>query len=272
MISNLLRSIDSFHAQIKVTVRDVGHGNWNEIQFGSTRIFFDIGAQKQWRKNKVRSILDNARIQPDEKIFIFLSHWDTDHYHAILGLTDIELKSIKGFVAPNNMPDTNTADQVKKRLEAAGIRINLIPFTNKKVKDKKIELNLNYNGKKLKIFRSTNTNNRNLNSIVFHFDCNGRSLLLSGDQNYEKLFEYVINQVSCANPMILLLPHHGGSAGKFKELDWRSVLLDEIVISYHDSNTYGHPLDTNIKVSANLLSSNKLILTTNDSGDKVFYF
>lgn len=270
MIHRLIKKLDAFKDSIEVIVRDVGHGNWNEIRFGATRIFFDIGAQKDWRKSKIQELVEAADIKKSDNIYIFVSHWDVDHYHAILKLSDSELKQIKGFFAPNRIPKTNTAKRVKDLLKIAGISLDTIPFTSKRCIDKKIELNLVYGGRSLKIYRSSQTYSRNLDSLVFYLETNKNCVLLTGDQKYEKLHDYVISLISPKVPMILVLPHHGGDAGNFNRTHWSAHSIEEIIISYYKSNSYGHPSDANWQIAENLLIS-KPILYTNDTGDKSFF-
>ncbi|MCM3722471.1 hypothetical protein [Solibacillus isronensis] len=269
MINSLIKSLDTFKGSIEIIVRDVGHGNWNEIRFGTTRIFFDIGAQKDWHENKVQNLVTAANIRKSENIYIFVSHWDVDHYHAILKLSDFELKQIKGFFAPERIPKTNTAERVKHLLNSAGIGLYLIPWTTKKHTDKRIELNMVFGGDKLKIFRSSKTNSRNLDSIVFYIETYKNSVMLTGDQKYEKLYDYIVSEVLPKAPMIFVLPHHGGNAGDFNISHWSTTSLEEVIISYHESNTYGHPLENNCRTAQSLLVC-KPILSTNDTGDKVF--
>lgn len=270
MITKLLDKLDNHLGPIIFIVHDIGHGNWNEIRFGKTRIFFDIGAQKEWRGKRVRKLVDTANITQEEDIYIFISHWDTDHYHAILKLTVSELKRVKGVFAPQRIPATNTAKNVEDFLHAAGISIDKIPFSVKKSTDNKIELNLFYGGKILRIYRSSKTSSRNLDSLVFYMETKERSLLLTGDQKYEKLYSYILDTVFPKRPLILVLPHHGGYAGYFDKKQWSKVSLEEIIISYHSSNKYEHPLKENYSTAEDLLLS-KLLIYTNDTGNKSFF-
>ncbi|MEK5071449.1 hypothetical protein [Sporosarcina sp. FSL K6-1508] len=270
MIHHLLSGLDSYHGQIEVIIRDVGHGNWNEIRFGNTRIIYDIGAQKEWPANRIQSIIDAAKFKKNEEIYIFISHWDVDHYHAILKLNKSQLKQVKGFFAPTlRNPRTQTMNRVLERLNDAGISVSTIPFSIKKNKGRKIELQLAYGGNRLKVFRSTKTTSTNLNSIVLSLVTNSKSVLMTGDQNYEKLHDFVISSKPPTMPMIMVMPHHGGFAGNLDTKKWGIIHLDEIIISYHDSNSYGHPLAIN-RTRAETLLVTKPVLYTNGTGNKTF--
>ena len=72
MIDRVIKELHTFKGAINVIVRDVGHGNWNEISFGPTRIFFDIGAQKDWRESQIQKVVDAAGINKSENIYILL--------------------------------------------------------------------------------------------------------------------------------------------------------------------------------------------------------
>lgn len=269
MIEKLIKSLDSFKQEITVIIHDVGHGNWNEIKFGKSRIFFDIGAQKDWTENKIQKIIDNVNIKLGENIYIFISHWDVDHYHAILKLSLSQLKQIRGFVSPEKRPLTNTAKRVEDLLKREGIPIFSIPFSNKVFNDRRVELQLKYAGNTLKIFRSTKTNSRNLDSIVFLLMRDKNNVVFTGDQKYEKLYEYVMVPSTPTSSLIFVLPHHGGNAGDLKFHDWSRISIGEVVVSYHDTNRYGHPLDINMTKARDLINP-KSVKITNGTGNKIF--
>jgi beta-lactamase superfamily II metal-dependent hydrolase len=269
LIQKIINDLDSYSGEIKITVRDVGHGNWNEIEYSNKRILFDIGAQKSFGEVDLLKIICKAKFKSGEEIYIFISHWDVDHYHAILKLSNKELKLIKGIFGPTNIPKTNTAKRVTSLINKVGIKYYGIPFTAKRHLNKKIELNLLYSGAKLKIFRSSPTMSRNLDSIVILLEGNNNSVLFSGDNTYEKIFDYVLTSCQPSVPLNLILPHHGGGAGKFNFSSWTTVALENIIISFCENNSYGHPLPENLKVSKKLLVSKPLVVT-NGSGSKYF--
>jgi beta-lactamase superfamily II metal-dependent hydrolase len=273
MLDNLIHRINNYSGPFRITVHDVGHGNWNEIQFGDTRIFFDIGAQMGWGNLRVQQIINNVNIEPDDEIYIFLSHWDIDHYHSILQLEGTQqLEQIRAFFAPSNEHKTATVNRVINILSSAGIPFYPIEFTNKRNRhNKEIELNLEeYCLGRLKIYRSTRTRSKNLNSIVMHFETENNNVLFTGDQKYEKLYSYVVNHSDKNKPYIFVLPHHGGYAGKFKKDEWETVNFSDIIISYHESNRYGHPFQSHITTANSLLKDSNTIIETNGTGSKFF--
>jgi beta-lactamase superfamily II metal-dependent hydrolase len=268
-VQKIINDLDSYSGVIKVKVRDVGHGNWNEIKYSNKRILFDIGAQKNFGEEDLLNIINNAKFKIGEEIYIFISHWDVDHYHAILKLTNKELQLIKAIFGPSNIPKTNTAKRAMNVINHAKIKYYGIPFTAKRHLNKKIELNLLFSGSKIKLFRSSPTRSRNLDSIVIFLEGNNNSVLFSGDNTYEKIFDYVLTICQPHVPLNFILPHHGGRAGNFNISTWTTLPLENIIISFCEKNSYGHPLPKNLKVSQKLLGS-KPLLVTNGSGDQDF--
>jgi beta-lactamase superfamily II metal-dependent hydrolase len=261
LLQKIINDLDSYSGVIKLTVRDVGHGNWNEIKYRNKRILFDIGAQKNFGEEDLLEIIREAKFKIGEEIYIFISHWDVDHYHGILKLSDKELQLIKAIFGPANIPDTNTAKRVMNLINDAGIKFYGVPFTSKRHPHKQIELNPIFSGSKLKIYRSSETKSRNLDSVVMFLEGNKKSVLFSGDNTYEKIFDYVLTICKSNVPLNLILPHHGGRAGKFKINSWNTVNLENIIISFSEKNSYGHPLPENLKVSQILLASKPLVVT-----------
>ncbi|MGF3105125.1 hypothetical protein [Rossellomorea sp. DUT-2] len=269
LIQKIVNDLDNHSGEITLTVRDVGHGNWNEIKYENKRILFDIGAQKNYGEDDLLKIIRRAKFKNEEEIYIFISHWDVDHYHAILKLSKKELQLIKAVFGPLNVPRTNTAFRVMNLISDAGIIYHGIPSTKKRYLNKQIELNLLFYGTKMKIYRSSKTKSRNLDSVVLLLEGNNSSVLFTGDNNYEKLFNYVVTNSFPNRPLNLILPHHGGAAGKFKLSSWSTVSLENIIISYHQDNSYGHPSPENINISQKLLAF-KPHVVTNGSGCKCF--
>ncbi|WP_066175586.1 hypothetical protein [Bacillus marinisedimentorum] len=155
-------------------------------------------------------------------------------------------------------------------MKESGVPLITISFTSKRYNDRKIEMNRVCKGQRLKVYRSLKTKNRNLDSIVIYVKTEDKCVLLSGDQRYDKLHDYIILDDFPKVPLIFVMPHHGGYAGHFKKSDWDKILpIESIVISYHDSNNYGHPFETNVRTAERLVSPNN-VFRTNGSGDKYY--
>ncbi|WP_066175588.1 hypothetical protein [Bacillus marinisedimentorum] len=74
MLDELIKKIDAWTGKIELIIRDVGHGNWNEIRFSNTRICYDIGAQVRCTESQLDNLIRNSKIKGKDEIFIFLSH------------------------------------------------------------------------------------------------------------------------------------------------------------------------------------------------------
>lgn len=82
-----------YRGRISAVVRNVGQGNWNEVCFNdNVKIVFDAGAPMTATKEEIKKIIGNrSSLYPDSKPILILSHWDKDHYHALIGMSDSEL-------------------------------------------------------------------------------------------------------------------------------------------------------------------------------------
>ena len=100
--SNKLNEVDElkYIDDLEFRVNDVGQANWNEVwQKGMVRLVYDIGAPITASKTKVRGYINQytTRYANDHPCLV-LSHWDKDHYHCLLGMTDAEIKSFSKFI------------------------------------------------------------------------------------------------------------------------------------------------------------------------------
>jgi hypothetical protein len=100
----------TFHkkGKVSVTIRNVGQGNWNEINFNdSVKIVYDAGAPMNASRTDVATIIGNRNtLYPTSKPILILSHWDKDHYHSLIGMTDTELQNnFSAFVCRDRIPN-----------------------------------------------------------------------------------------------------------------------------------------------------------------------
>ena len=95
------------NGRIGITVRNVGQGNWNEIKCNdSVRIVYDAGAPMTSSPDEIVNIIGNrSTLYAESKPILILSHWDKDHYHSLLGMSDNDLKNcFSAFVCRNYTP------------------------------------------------------------------------------------------------------------------------------------------------------------------------
>jgi beta-lactamase superfamily II metal-dependent hydrolase len=251
-------------------VYDVGHGNWNEIRNKDYRLFFDIGASKYYKEKDLRSLIQRANLKTKSKVTIVISHWDVDHYHVLFGMEKSELQRIEKVIAPEppknkngNVP--NTIDKAIKLLENEGVVTELVPKSKKTNKStRKIELHVSQSIKSnIILYRTTGAKNKNLDSIVLYHHSSNKSVLLTGDNYYDKVYEYILANKKI-DGLVMVVPHHGGKAGKFVKRDWKAIPIETVVCSWGDNN-YGHSLNTLKKVVGNTFHK---IEETNNTGSK----
>ncbi|WP_163527356.1 hypothetical protein [Halobacillus ihumii] len=232
------------YPQLKVI--NIGHGNWNEVHFcfknkGATKLFrliYDLGMDNGFGNQKIDRILDDNRIRLDEEVHVVLSHWDTDHISSICYMDDEEIKKIKSFIAPDNLPGSNTYIKAWGRLITNGVTPILLKPA--KGKGRGIRLKEIANGLHFNVYRATSGVSRNQTGIAIHVRGKERSGLLTGDHHYNKIMEDIILKANNLKPnLTMVIPHHGGKAGRIDSKNWSSLKFKGF-ISYGD-NGYGHP-------------------------------
>lgn len=250
------RSIDlskftfDISGKLKVIVRNVGHGNWNEILSNDdVKIVFDAGASLNDSKSDIRTIIDNRNIAyNDAKPILILSHWDKDHYHALLGMTDSELKNnFSAFICRNCQP-TLTARKLFSRIENALGIMNTYPISaNTKNTKRGVVLfkNVNPITDKIVLYNAEENKNRNISGLVISVKSKNSSVILSGDCHFGQISRDILPHLNFKHRHHLVVPHHGGNAGKYIYEIPKNVIPGKAIIS-SGKNNYGHPLTKNI--------------------------
>ena len=221
---------------LKLIVRDVGCGNWNEVVSGDFKLIYDMGADTHFIKSTKRTIVEHAEVT--SPYILVLSHWDIDHYNLIKHLSDDELLNIRYFVAPSNIPNTLEAQNVLSRLVSFNIPLNLITFAHSPYKriDLFRVLNLPY----LDIYRSSCGKRPNNSGIVLTFKNNDNLVILPGDHYYNQLLRAVMDR---NKKHIMVVPHHGGYAGMFKKVTWQNyAFINGAMSTRHKKYSTNFPL------------------------------
>ncbi|KYG57880.1 ComEC/Rec2 family competence protein [Planococcus maritimus] len=234
-------------------VHDVGHGNWNQIKSDEYTVFFDIGADKYYGKEDIRALIQKSGLEETERFSIVISHWDVDHYHVLFKMEKSELRKIEKVIAPT--PPANikgetpkTIARVIELLEDENICIEFIPKSRKLDNStQKVEIHFScVINSYISLYRTTGAKNKNLDSIVLYYEGNDKSIVLTGDNYYNKVYEFILAPRTI-NKLIMVVPHHGGLAGKFIPRDWASLSTETVICSW-GINNYGHSLTKLIKV------------------------
>lgn len=234
---------------IKLIVRDIGQGNMNEIHFApESFIMFDMGAKrtndilpkingigKLYRR--VRVINKIMCLAPKESFRGFvLSHWDIDHYNALLYIENQDLDEFEIFVVPEMLP-TKTSKRAFDRI--AQRNVLAVPMRHRTTLPNSTRFQPIFNNGLFILYRGSRHYNRNKSGLTITAHKNNADVLLSGDTHYDQIDNYMLSQ--CSNKdLYVVMPHHGGEAGETDRiLGWNN--LSEAAISV-GKNQWNHPL------------------------------
>jgi len=210
----------------ELIVRDVGCGNWNEIIGTDFHLIYDLGGDIKFSNAQMDRLFNKVNL--NQPYYVVISHWDLDHYRAILDLDDSELKQIVKIIVPSKMPDTLQLNNALTRLQLLMINIEIIQPSPKK--GGRIELISQGKINNFELFRSTDGANINKSGIVLTIEGFKKIGVLTGDHSYPQIYKGVLNTMSI-KPYELVIPHHGGSAGKFDSSLWSLMPLSSGCLS-----------------------------------------
>lgn len=249
--NNLKISFQSL-GKTSVTIRSVGQGNWNEVSFdNSIKIVFDAGAPMNASRAQIVQIIANRNtLYSASKPTLILSHWDKDHYHSLLGMSDNDLQNnFSSFICRDRVPNVTSRKLFNKLKCSIGysniycIPANLrtsrggptfftpipaTPITNKIV-----------------LYNSQQHKNRNISGLMLTIKTSNNSIILSGDAHYEQISRDILPDLNFTHKHNLVVPHHGGSAGTYIYNTSKLITLDKAIISV-GVNRYGHPVANNV--------------------------
>jgi beta-lactamase superfamily II metal-dependent hydrolase len=233
----------SLKGNIDITVRNIGQGNWNEVNANNVvKVVYDAGAPMSATKIIVRQYIGNKVSEYQESNpCLILSHWDKDHYHALVGMTDTELQCFSSFICPEIRPNI-TSRILYGRIEQAIGRNNIYTVSNIR-KKKGIPSTLGLIspvGNNFMIFNSTEHKDRNQAGIVLAIKTNKSSIILPGDGHYTPLSNCILPILNHTHVHNLVVPHHGGNGGAYNYQVCPGTTPGRAVISV-GINRYGHP-------------------------------
>ncbi|GAB3534900.1 hypothetical protein GCM10027443_22830 [Pontibacter brevis] len=235
----------------KVTVRNIGQGNWNEvISADKTKVVFDAGTIYTTKRAKLLELIGNR----DEdyqvsKPLLILSHWDVDHYHFLLGFHDDTIKAFSHFICRGILPNL-TARKVyskfKRLNEKALIPIAPEPCEPERSSKKLTRYHLS-NNRQLVFFNAAKNASRNRSGLGLILRTSKDAVIFSGDYDYAQISDYMLPELNYSCNHYLIVTHHGGKAGKFTYNHHKSNKLKSAIISV-GKNPYKppHPHSDNI--------------------------
>lgn len=255
---------------IRMDVVNCGHGNWNQVYFDDLTLIYDTGACQSFTARHVRALVRGREISKESRpVYVVISHWDVDHYQAILRFTRPELRKISCVYVPSQVPDTATYKSIKARLDKENVPIKALAPAFKAKAGRVIDLMHVASQGNIRIFRATAGQSRNQTGIVLGIVGTRKNALLTGDHHYPKLLA-ITHHLSQPNPLVLVTPHHGGHAGKPGASAWQNVFSDiETPISC-GNNIWGHPY-ADVVSELSVMQGKKAPLRTDIVGTQTFF-
>jgi len=149
-----------------------------------------------------------------------ISHWDLDHYRVLLNMTSSQINMIQSLLVPSKMPNTLSVKNTLNLLGTHKVPIEVLGPAFKT--GRYIELVSLGMKNGIEVYRSTDGKNINQSGIALCVNGKKSTGGLTGDHHYRQLNNSVFS--SCAEQQYtMVVPHHGGQAGVFKEDYWNSI-------------------------------------------------
>ncbi|QXU42965.1 hypothetical protein [Pedobacter sp. D749] len=225
-------------------VKCVGQGSWNEFSFsGDVKVVYDIGTSYSHNRQTVKKLM-NLRDNDYQKSnpIIVISHWDVDHYHMLLEAEDQTIKSVKAFIYRSLVPNKTSRkllDRFKVLNPSALFPVQEEIPIGGKTSDKLVKIFGDRYG--FFIFNGSKNRDRNKAGLLIALKTRTQVIVLGADFYYEQINKYVLPNFYYKHNHYLIVPHHGGEAGKFIYENLNSICKDAI-ISVGGMYSYTHPL------------------------------
>lgn len=251
-------------SKVELAVWDVGQGNYNEIRVDNKPyLFYDAGTDLDLGivpfnlyKKKLTDELDKSNLP----IFV-LSHWDIDHFSLLFSLSNQYLRKLDYCIFPSYVKSLSVFSFIT-RLNMIDRRISMVVLPHQIAWTKHM-LNTNLTLYANKYVKSS-TNNSGLSLFVTGPKNNA---LLPGDCRYKLAEGHANDSIYTAmgpdQKHILVIPHHGGLAGKVSYQINNGCIVEGIV-SVGKKNRYGHPFPGVLKQIQTFVKTVKM---TKDLGD-----
>ncbi|WP_152223714.1 hypothetical protein [Pseudomonas sp. SCB32] len=257
-------------------VIDCGHGNWNELETSASRLLYDVGAGRWFTSEQVREVVAKRCLSDEIRdLQIVISHWDVDHYHAILAFEPDEISKVKWLMAPSNTPPTATFSRVEQRLRECFVSVYFLPFASTEsayIRSGEVSLLPVFTFESWVMLRATSGTKRNQSGIAMFVAGSRKIGILSGDHDYSQLLEAVWDTHYWSHrprTCVLVAPHHGGHAGQMYADGWLRI-FDRIRTPIScGKNRWGHPYPAVLKELYRMQNDDELPWLTKEQGDYV---
>ncbi|WP_411973691.1 hypothetical protein ACLCDV_11020 [Sphingobacterium sp. Lzh-3] len=212
-------------------VRNVGHANWNEVEFEHrVKIVYDIGSHLHSTKQEIDNLFADKYIEYKKNLpMLIISHWDKDHYHALLGLESETIQQcFSTFIFPEHTPNA-TSKRIVDRIRNSLPKNSIHYIKNLKKAGRKVESICEPNCN-IQIYRTRENYSRNKSGILLCVKSSFASVIFSGDADYSTC-NLILQELKYYHTNHLVVPHHGGKAGAFKYVPHNSVNFGKAIIS-----------------------------------------
>lgn len=262
-------------SNLQLYVADVGQANWNELwSNGNTIVQYDMGADLYAKSQQINAIYQAHRQQIDinNKAILVISHWDMDHVHCLLAMSDADIRNTFRMVFCPNVIKSNTARRILQRLANVLGTSNVYcvsPYHHTPHTDYHM-YHLRTLNNNIDLYIGENRRNINHSGIVMMVKGVSASVNYTGDCLLRQAEEAMLDAVSRGSQTsshILIAPHHGGANEKkyMQYVTPSSTRQTEVCISVGQGNQYGHP-DAKMLNYLNLISGGN-IMRTDFQGD-----
>lgn len=233
-----------------VIIRNVGQGNWNEVLIeNEIKVVFDAGAFMNASKSEIVKIIGDRNIlYPKTKPTLILSHWDKDHYHSLLGMSNNEIQdNFSYFVCRNNLPTLTSRILFNRIKSTLGDKNTIFIAAESKddVQNKDLLSPITSPQKRIVIYNSKEHKNRNLSGLIVTVKTKSQSIILSGDASYNQISQSILPHLNYKHKHNIVVPHHGGNAGTAIYNIPKLAKRHKAIISV-GKNNYNHPLQSNL--------------------------
>ncbi len=237
--------------RVTVTIRNVGQGSWNEISCNDeVKIVYDAGAPMHASMSEVRGIIGNRNVLYSNKPILILSHWDKDHYHSLLGMSDTELQdNFSAFICRDRIPNITSRILFGRLRNAVGAsNTYTINADMRSARGGPTFLrNITPINGQFVLYNSQYHKDRNISGLLLTVKSANNSIVLPGDAHYEQISRDILPHLNYEHKHYLVVPLHGGKAGAYIYSRPSSMVFKDAIISV-GTNSYGHP--NNLYVNA----------------------
>lgn len=241
-----------YEFDLSFRVNDVSQANWNELlQNDEVKVVYDIGAPINASIKDVRSLIDKyAPLYSESHPCLVLSHWDKDHYHCLLGMTDAEINNFSKFICVDKMQTTMAANLYNRLESVLGKnRIFCIAPPAKSPGRSNMQMKEKFSNDTVSLYVGVNSRNINYCGIVLFAQGETGNVVLTGDckptQANHVLLQQLVKDGYPTCDHYLVVPHHGGDfktkSHKVYHIPSGTQPKSAIISVDASNNTYGHP-------------------------------